>query len=97
MGGTIILGTLGMQTNIAFVHVQSWGYFEKEIKDEHILNKFFFPFHHNTFNYLLPNKIISPLHMQAFIEYKLIHLQILHKKFNMQQINNENHAKFIHS
>jgi hypothetical protein len=35
--------------------------------------------------------------MQAFIEYKLIHLQILHKKFNMQQINNENHAKFIHS
>jgi hypothetical protein len=44
MGGTIILGTLGMQTNIAFVHVQSWGYFEKEIKDEHILNKFFFSF-----------------------------------------------------
>jgi hypothetical protein len=87
---------LGNAKKIAFVHVQSWNYFEKEIK----MNTYwtsFFSFHHNTFNYLLPNIIISPLHMQVFIEYKLIHLQNVHHKFNMQWINNENHASsFIH-
>jgi hypothetical protein len=89
MGGTIILGTLGNANKYCICSCSIMGLLWNNSKRWIHIEQVFFPFHHNTFNYLLPNRIISPLHMQAFIEYKLIHLQNVHQKFNMQWINNE--------
>jgi len=97
MGGTIILSTLGNAKKYCICSCSIMGLFWNRNKRWTHIEQVFFPFHHNTFNYLLPNISISLLHMQAFIEYKLIDLQNVHHKYNMQRINNENHAKFIHS
>lgn len=46
------------------------GQFQKQVENKNKLD-FFFPFHHNLFNYLLPNNILAFLHIQLFINHVL--------------------------
>jgi hypothetical protein len=50
------------------------------------LNEFFFPFHHNPFNNLFPNKIFVPLYIKLLIGHMLIFKRSTNHLFSHPQV-----------